>query len=101
MSKLIPHCVFLCPVIRYSLILKIKNKFYKDLYCSTDLIKINSTFLLKPLAALINKSLEEGIFPEKLQLARVIPIYKSGSKDHANNFRPISEFPVFGKYMKK
>ena len=34
---------------------------------------------IKPLTLLINKSFRHGIFPDELNLAKVIPIYKSGS----------------------
>ena len=32
---------------------------------------------IEPLTYLINRSFTEGIFPTKLKLARVVPIYKS------------------------
>ena len=30
------------------------------------------------------------IFPDKIKLAKVIPVYKKGSFDQLNNYRPIS-----------
>ena len=36
-------------------------------------------------------------FPDKLKIARVIPVYKSGSKIEPNNYRPISVLSVFSK----
>lgn len=51
-----------------------------------------------PLAFLINKSLSSGIFPSKLKLAKVIPIYKhKGKKSDMNNYRPISLLSSFSK----
>jgi hypothetical protein len=56
----------------------------------------------KPLSALINGSLEKGVFPDFLKISRVTPIYKGGRKDDMNNYRPISIQSVFSKkYMKK
>ena len=37
-----------------------------------------------------NFSLRKGIFPDVWELARVTPIFKSGSKSEANNYRRIS-----------
>ena len=45
---------------------------------------------IKPLSYLINNSIEPGIFPVELRLAKVIPIYKSDDKQLNQNFRPIS-----------
>ena len=47
---------------------------YDDL--SNQLIKRITTSLTKPLSIIINQILNSGIFPEKLKIAKVIPIYK-------------------------
>jgi len=33
-----------------------------------------------------------GVFPNKLKMAKVIPIYKSGPTDEIENYRPISTY---------
>ena len=43
-----------------------------------------------PLAILINRSLTEGIFPNILKVAKVIPLYKNKEKDCMSNYKPIS-----------
>ena len=40
---------------------------------------------IKPLTVLINRSFQEGIVPDEIKLAKVIPIYKSGSTMELNN----------------
>ena len=45
---------------------------------------------IKPLVFLINQSLIEGVFPDELKLAKVIPVYKAGSFMELSNYRPIS-----------
>ena len=42
------------------------------------------------LCLLYNKCIENGFFPSPLKQAKVIPIYKSGKRYLANNYRPIS-----------
>ena len=39
---------------------------------------------------IINQMLTNGIFPEKLKLAKVIPVFKSGDDQLFSNYRPIS-----------
>ena len=46
-----------------------------------------------------NKSFPQGRFPNKLKLARVVPIYKSDNGTSLTNNRPISVPPVFSKIL--
>ena len=48
-----------------------------------------------------NASLEQGIFPDALKIARVTPIYKADDKKHVNNYRPISVLPAMSKIHEK
>ena len=50
---------------------------------------------------IINKSLEECIFPTEWKTAKVNPIYKSGSKNDVNNYKPISVLPTLSKIIEK
>ena len=67
--------------------LKNKNSSGHDEVTSTFLKSVKSA-VVQPLSILINKSLETGIVPDKLILAKVIPIYKSKDKQLLNNYRP-------------
>ena len=54
--------------------------------------------LYVPLSLIINKSVKEGIFPEKLKIAKVTPVFKNnGDKHDIINYRPISVLPIFDK----
>jgi len=56
------------------------------------LIKDVVAGLVRPLAYIYNLSIETGIFPENLKIAKVIPAYKKGDACMASNYRPISLF---------
>ena len=45
------------------------------------------------LSDLINSSIREGVFPNPLKLARVLPIHRAESKQDVKSFRPISTLP--------
>ena len=46
-------------------------------------------------------SLESGIFPDKLKIARVIPLFKAGDPANISNYRPISVLPFFSKMLER
>ncbi|KAL0849835.1 hypothetical protein ABMA28_011774 [Loxostege sticticalis] len=68
---------------------------------STKSIKCIKNTITTPLANCINKCFDLGIFPDSLKLAKVSPIYKSGSKTDPGNYRPISVLPVMSKIFEK
>ena len=53
--------------------------------------------LVKPILHLINTSLSQGKFPQKLKVAKVCPVPKVPNTDNICDFRPISVINVFGK----
>ena len=57
--------------------------------------------LLKPLMHIFNLSLEKGIFPDDLKIARVTLIFKAGDESEMRNYRPISVLPCFSKILER
>ena len=55
----------------------------------------------EPLRHLFNLSLENGIFPEKMKIAKVIPLFKYGDPENVTNYRPISVLPCFSKVLER
>ena len=52
---------------------------------------------IDPLTLLVNQSIQQGVFPAKLKIARVIPLYKGDHNQIIHNYRPIfvlSLFPI-------
>ena len=46
-------------------------------------------------------SLEEAAFPEKLKIAKVIPVFKKGDKENVENYQLISILSVFSKVLER
>ena len=59
------------------------------------------TCIKQPLLKLINLSLLNGIFPNKLKLAKVVPVFKKNEANQISNYRPISLLPTFSKIFEK
>ena len=55
--------------------------------------------LCEPLKHVFNLSIETGVFPGKLKIARVSPVYKVGDNRDLTNYRPISVLPCFSKIL--
>lgn len=68
-----------------------------------------SAFLLKKLSHVVspilsnifNLCMSQGIYPDKLKIARVTPVFKAGSPSLFNNYRPISVLSVLNKIFEK
>ena len=58
-------------------------------------------YISLPLVKIINLSMEEGVFPDELKIARVIPLYKSNDPMIFSHYRPVSVLPLFSKLFKK
>ena len=78
--------------------LKPKDSCGQDGLSSSLLIQLDYT-LTKPLTIIINQSLKSGIFPDKLKIAKVIPLYKNDDPSVLGNYRPISLLPAISKFM--
>ena len=65
------------------------------------LLKIIEPAITKPLTILTNQVLCTGMFPDKLKIAKVIPIHKKGDATVFNNYRPISLLPTISRVLEK
>ena len=57
--------------------------------------------LVKPLVTLYNMTIEQGVFPNALKMAQVIPIHKGDEKHLAQNYRPISILNCISKLLER
>merc|ERR1712055_1019448 len=53
------------------------------------------------LTKLFNKRIEEGVYPDRLKLARVIPIFKGGNQNETTSYRPISILSQINRIFEK
>lgn len=54
-----------------------------------------------PFTEICNKSLLNGVFPESMKVAKVIPLFKAGDNDVFTNYRPVSLLSQFSKILEK
>lgn len=89
-----------CPREVLSTINKLKNKQTEDIYgISVELLKRVGHLICTPLAEIFNQCFCRGCFPDRLKLARVVPIHKKGSTTDCENYRPIAVLPAFSKIL--
>ena len=68
---------------------------------SNVMIKALRTSITYPLCHIFNTSLSEGIFPDQMKMAEVIPLYKGKDMDLMINYRPISLLITLSKLLEK
>jgi hypothetical protein len=66
-----------------------------------DLNNVSIHCVRVPLLHIFNCSLSSGSVPDKMKIAKVVPIFKSGNQTDINNYRPISLLCSFSKVLEK
>ena len=66
-----------------------------------NIIKQSIHLIVEPITHIINLSITNGIVPDKMKLARVIPVLKCNDQTQLSNYRPISVLPVFSKILER
>ena len=54
-----------------------------------------------PLIHVVNLSIIQGVVPDGLKLARVVPLYKKSDKTDVSNYRPVSSLSIISKVFEK
>ena len=100
-----PDSMFLSPVTSVEVDSYISqmdnNKSIGPYSIPVPLLRILKTDISPLISSLINDSFLYGIFPSKLKLAKVTPVFKKGSRKDKHNCRPIPVLSIFSKIFEK
>ncbi|XP_065683423.1 uncharacterized protein LOC136096171 [Hydra vulgaris] len=55
----------------------------------------------KPIFNIFSSSIKNGIVPDKLKIAKIVPIFKGGGTSAISSYRPISILPIFSKLLER
>ena len=105
LSDKVDDTLFLKPVTKEEIINLVKNTKSKKSKDHDDidmcLVKKILPHIVTPLEHIFNISLQKGVFPDGMKLARVIPLFKNGEMNDFSNYRPISILSQFSKILEK
>ena len=105
LSDAIDNTMFFSPItedVLIDVINKLNTRKSSDYDNISALINKNMKYELSiPLTIIFNMSLSSGIVPDKLKIARVVPIHKKENKSIFNNYRPIAVLPGFSKLLER
>ena len=101
-----PDCTFNFQEVDENTIVKIIDKFPCKTSSGPDsismkLVKYMKNLIALPISVMVNQMLTTGIFPDRLKLAKVKPIFKKDDKNSFTNYRPISLLPSISKNFEK
>ena len=65
------------------------------------LLKMAAQVVAPTLTGIFSASIRTGIFPNEWKSSRVTPIFKSGPKSNAGNYRAIAIIPAIAKIFEK
>ena len=105
MSEKVKNSMYISPISELEIldiVKRFKNKTSKDInnICMITLKKLFPAIVV-PFTHICNLSLANGIFPDQMKIAKVIPIFKSGNIEDFGNYRPISLLSQFSKILEK
>ena len=97
--------MYMKPIIEQDII-KIMDKFNPNKSAGHDnignfVIKKVGSEIVKPLTHIFNLSLSTGVVPDKLKVAKVIPIFKKADASVFSNYCPVSLLPCFSKILER
>ena len=104
MGQKVTQSIFLKPVTPEeinSIVKSLNNSAAGPDGINASTLKTSLEFINSPLTDICNMSLVEGVFPDELKVANVIPLYKSDDPLLVNNYRPVSLLNVLSKVFEK
>ena len=100
----VPNSIYLKPVAAsevHEIVNKLKNKATLDTKIGPMKIANGDFKFTETFAHVVNSSFNQGLFPNSLKQAKVVPIHKGGCTSNVANYRPISLLSSFSKIYEK
>lgn len=99
------NSIFLTPTIPNDILniidaLKTTESFGYD-GVTTKTVKFVSEEIAPVISYIINLCIQKGVFPQKLKITIVKPVFKKGDKDKLDHYRPIALIPIIAKIFEK
>ena len=98
------HSFYMFPVSKNeceNIIASLNNTNYGQNSIPTKILKKVKDIISYPLSKLINCSFQAGIFPNKLKIGKITPIFKNDNPQILSNYRPINVLPLYSKIFEK
>lgn len=99
------HTVFLEPVTTAEVISVIDNLNNSKCLDIDDIqvrpLKHVADIIAPVVAHIFNTCLTTSVFPDKMQIAKITVLFKSGDRNNFSNYRPVSILPIFSKALEK
>src|SRR6185437_15169103 len=86
------NSLYLAPITAFEIQVVVKglaNKGAGEDGIPTVLLKNILNNILEPLLFLLNLSLDQGVYPDVLKIAHIVPVFKAGVPLDCSNYRPI------------
>lgn len=97
--------LFLTPVTPTKILLKINELNVRKAAglgtITARVVKCCGETIAPVLATIVNNCFREGIYPDGLKIARVVPIHKAGNAQRLENYRPISVLPILNNIVER
>ena len=68
---------------------------------SVKFIKMTSKSIVKPLTQIANKCIQQNIFPDRMKMANITPLYKKKDKLNKDNYRSVNLLIALSKILEK
>jgi hypothetical protein len=100
-----PNSMFVNPITQHEIIQEISKLKDKKAIGVHDIpvriLKSSKEILARPLERICNMSIQQGVFPNLMKIARVTPIHKNNEREYLQNYRPISILCCVSKIIEK
>ena len=100
----LPNTIFLEPVSDEEvegIVNNLKNSAPGYDEITASILRFSLPVIRSPLTHILNLSLLEGVFPNELKIANVLPLYKADDDMVFNNYRPVSVLSVLSKVFER